>query len=269
MNSNNSDKVKNFFRKEGFYFVLFICLCVIATVAVFTINRNSTANKDNSVEENLSLNVEENTSLEPSESANNEKIQNAERVENASSNVTDNEVAEGETTDVSEVADVAESEDAAVMSGSENGIIFSLPLEATVSRSFGEMIEVKKTDEEQIIMTRRGVDLQAPVGSVVKCAAEGQVQEVGSNSEDGNYIVVAHANGLKTKYANLDPEVYVSEGDMFMSRRGENIYKRKDGRWEGRYIKFYDENGKAKYGYAYSRTYTEAYFFNTVCRSGF
>ena len=66
MNSNNSDKVKNFFRKEGFYFVLFICLCVIATVAVFTINRNSTANKDNSVEENLSLNVEENTSLEPS-----------------------------------------------------------------------------------------------------------------------------------------------------------------------------------------------------------
>ena len=77
MNSNNSDKVKNFFRKEGFYFVLFICLCVIATVAVFTINRNSTANKDNSVEENLSLNVEENTSLEPSESANNEKIQNA------------------------------------------------------------------------------------------------------------------------------------------------------------------------------------------------
>ena len=222
MNSNNSDKVKNFFRKEGFYFVLFICLCVIATVAVFTINRNSTANKNNSAEKNLSLNVEENTSLEPSESANNEKIQNAERAESNSSNVTNNEVAESvneeDTSTVSEadseVADISESGDAAVMSGSENGIVFSLPLEATVSRTFGEMIEVKKTDEEQIIMTRRGVDLQAPVGSVVKCAAEGQVQEVGSNSEDGNYIVVAHANGLKTKYANLDPEVYVSEGDM-------------------------------------------------------
>lgn len=25
-----------------------------------------------------------------------------------------------------------------------------------------------------------------------------------------------------------------------MPRRGENIYKRKDGRWEGRYIKQYD-----------------------------
>lgn len=42
-----------------------------------------------------------------------------------------------------------------------------------------------------------------------------------------------------------------------MSRKGENIYKRKDGRWEGRYIRFYDEQGKAKYGYIYGRTYYE------------
>lgn len=39
-----------------------------------------------------------------------------------------------------------------------------------------------------------------------------------------------------------------------MSRRGENIYKRKDGRWEGRYIKAY-ENIKPKYGYVYAKTY--------------
>ena len=31
-----------------------------------------------------------------------------------------------------------------------------------------------------------------------------------------------------------------------MSKKGENIYKRKDGRWEGRYIKLYDADGKAK-----------------------
>ena len=42
-----------------------------------------------------------------------------------------------------------------------------------------------------------------------------------------------------------------------MSRKGENIYKRKDGRWEGRYIKFYDDLGKAKYGYLYGCTYRE------------
>ena len=42
-----------------------------------------------------------------------------------------------------------------------------------------------------------------------------------------------------------------------MPRRGENIYKRKDGRWEGRYIIGYKENGKAKYKSVYARTYAE------------
>ena len=42
-----------------------------------------------------------------------------------------------------------------------------------------------------------------------------------------------------------------------MSRTGDNIFKRKDGRWEGRYIKS-RENGRAKYGYVYSKTYKEA-----------
>lgn len=42
-----------------------------------------------------------------------------------------------------------------------------------------------------------------------------------------------------------------------MSRTGENIYKRKDGRWEARYIDSYDGNGKAKYRYLYAPTYTE------------
>jgi len=42
-----------------------------------------------------------------------------------------------------------------------------------------------------------------------------------------------------------------------MPRKGENIYKRKDGRWEGRYICFYDEQNKAKYAYVYGKTYSE------------
>ena len=42
-----------------------------------------------------------------------------------------------------------------------------------------------------------------------------------------------------------------------MARRGENIYKRKDNRWEGRYIKGYDYKGKAQLGYVYAKTYRE------------
>ena len=42
-----------------------------------------------------------------------------------------------------------------------------------------------------------------------------------------------------------------------MARKGENIHKRKDGRWEGRYIVGYDEQGKAKYASVYGKTYLE------------
>lgn len=42
-----------------------------------------------------------------------------------------------------------------------------------------------------------------------------------------------------------------------MPRRGENIYKRKDGRWEGRYIRSRSATGKAIYGYVYAHTYKE------------
>ena len=43
-----------------------------------------------------------------------------------------------------------------------------------------------------------------------------------------------------------------------MPRKGENITKRKDGRWEARIIKGYDCKGKAQYAYLYGRSYSEA-----------
>lgn len=42
-----------------------------------------------------------------------------------------------------------------------------------------------------------------------------------------------------------------------MPRRGENIYKRKDGRWEARYVKEVSIDGTKKYGSVYAKTYGE------------
>ncbi len=42
-----------------------------------------------------------------------------------------------------------------------------------------------------------------------------------------------------------------------MARHGENIYKRKDGRWEGRYKCGFNESGKAKYRSVYGHSYAE------------
>lgn len=42
-----------------------------------------------------------------------------------------------------------------------------------------------------------------------------------------------------------------------MSKHGESIWKRKDGRWEARYIKGRNQEGKALYGSVYAKTYAE------------
>ena len=46
-----------------------------------------------------------------------------------------------------------------------------------------------------------------------------------------------------------------SEGGIQIAKRGENIHKRKDGRWEGRYIKGRTTDGKPIRGYLYGHAY--------------
>ena len=42
-----------------------------------------------------------------------------------------------------------------------------------------------------------------------------------------------------------------------MSKRGENITKRKDGRWEARVLKGYNQDGRAIYKSLYAPSYSE------------
>ena len=46
--------------------------------------------------------------------------------------------------------------------------------------------------------------------------------------------------------------------EVLQRSKGENIFKRKDGRWEARYIRGYELSGKIKYGFCYGKTYKEA-----------
>ena len=230
MDQNKKNKVKDFFRKEGFYLVLFVCLCVVATVAAFTIRKNSVAKEQNKVNNELSLNeVEDNNS---SETDSNFNKQNAERVENndelANSNEeslsepevasVDDEVATNDQEEVAEnqTTEITQEEVADVSAGTDTEVVLSLPIDGNVaiSREFGKMIRTYVDETRSEDTSRRGIDINAAVGTVVKSAAEGKVEEVSSNTTDGTYVVIAHANGLKTKYTNLSEEVKVAVGDV-------------------------------------------------------
>lgn len=52
-----------------------------------------------------------------------------------------------------------------------------------------------------------------------------------------------------------------------MARRGENIFKRKDGQWEARVLE-YRENGSKAYRSLYGKSYTEVKAKKRILRSG-
>lgn len=224
MNSNNKDKVKDFFRKEGFYFILLICLCIVAVVAAFTVKKNNELNQSSNNNE-FTLNVEESTNNSTEASRN--EMQNADRVENGDniveeSNELDEVASNEESTEYTEVAEnteiidnteIADITEEAPVSSTVTEVVFQLPLEGMISREYKEMVRLQNNENGTVDRTRRGIDLNASVGTTVKASAEGKVIEVSKSTEDGNFIVIEHTNGLKTKYANLDEEVLVAIGD--------------------------------------------------------
>ncbi|MDZ4957325.1 peptidoglycan DD-metalloendopeptidase family protein, partial [Clostridium perfringens] len=114
--------------------------------------------------------------------------QNADRVQNNE----DNEV---------EKEEVASTEkDVNVSAGTNVDVKFVKPLEGSIARTYSYPKPQAMGDGSS--RNIRGIDIKASVGTEVTAAAVGEVKEVSSKIEEGNYVVIAHANGLYTKYGN-------------------------------------------------------------------
>lgn len=193
MDKKLKEKLKNIVRKEGFYIALFLCLCIIVTVGTISYKMISNKNEVSKTEE---INKELTLNSDSDEKTINE-IPNAERVENVPDNK-DN-------------SDKAKTEKTATVS-TTNTVNFSNPIDGVESRKYTYPTPVKM--EEGVFRTIRGVNIQAKVGTEVKVAAEGVVELVeNSGVEEGVVVEIKHANGLKTRYGNLDANVLVKKGD--------------------------------------------------------
>ena len=74
------------------------------------------------------------------------------------------------------------------------------PLNGLVTSPFGARIHPTEGSEK----FHYGVDIGAPAGEKIKCAAEGTAIEVGSHPEYGNYILVLHDDEVYTLYAHCE-----------------------------------------------------------------
>ncbi|MVX63872.1 peptidoglycan DD-metalloendopeptidase family protein [Clostridium chromiireducens] len=192
MNKNLKEKFRNLIRKEGFYIALFLCLCIIVTVGTISykmLSNRSEVNKTEEINKELTLNSDDSGKTV-------NEVQNAERVDNSSSN--------------KNTTDKTKTEKAATVA-TNNTVSFVNPLDGVESRKYTYPAPVKV--EEGIFRTIRGVNLEAKIGTDVKAAADGVVELVdNSGVEEGVVVEIKHANGLRTRYGNLDANVLVKKG---------------------------------------------------------
>jgi murein DD-endopeptidase MepM/ murein hydrolase activator NlpD len=97
----------------------------------------------------------------------------------------------------------------------------------TISSAWGPRMRTKtvrvKNQRKKRIRYKgrhRGIDLNAPIGTAVFAALDGQVVMAGKHKQYGNFVVVEHGNGVVTLYAHHKLNL-VREGDIV--RRGQKI----------------------------------------------
>lgn len=193
MNKKFSNKTLNFFKKEGFYVVLFICLCVVATIAVLTAKINKhTAN----------------TAIQQNNTSQQDVNKEVAKAGNEPSLNYDNalQVKKGTKTETVVPKDGADSK------GVSNSVdvTFQKPVDGSVARGYSE--DPVYWDSTGSYRPNLGYDIKADLGKPVLAVMDGKVEEVSSSTQDGVQIIVNHQNGLKTVYSNLDSKVNITKG---------------------------------------------------------
>lgn len=199
MDKNFLNKTLNFLKKEGFYVILFICLCVVATVAVLTARNNKQMNNTPASHNSIS---QEKTNKKVAKAGNEPSL----NYDNAL------QVKKGTNAEVDTPKDNTESTNNAESKGVSNSVntAFQKPVEGSIARVYSE--DPVYWDSTGSYRPNLGYDIKADLGKPVFAVADGKVEEVNSATQDGVQVTINHQNGLKTVYSNLDPKVKVTEG---------------------------------------------------------
>ncbi len=184
-------KSSNFLKKEGFYVILFVCLCVVASVAAIT-TRNSkmrTATAPNSSNKELALEKKEETK---------KQLPDADMVKKNTES-TNNVVAKTDNSKTKAVANTSTK--------------LTNPIKGDIVRTYSYPNAVW-CETMGHYRSMKGIDISAKVGTDVLAVADGVVEEVDNDkTERGQYVIIKHANGLLSVYSNLDEKISVKKGD--------------------------------------------------------
>lgn len=241
---NKKEQLKRFIQKDGFYVILFVCLCLVATVGVVIANKNT----NDTIEESVAENNIDNSNEDSATSGN--TFDDAELVDNEADESNEEEtINKSESSnEKEEVKPEAKNEGDAVATSNQN-ISFVAPVkEGVITRGYN--LEPRLNESGQSASVYKGIDIEVPEGTEVLAIGDGKVVEAGKgNSKEGCFVKIEHQNGVVGFYANLDSEIKVKEGDTVkkgapIGKVGNTIQNSPSDRVSKNYLMFHMENSK-------------------------
>lgn len=219
MDKNRQKGTLNFLKKEGFYVILFVCLCVVATVAALTAKRSLANNNQPpvAIQDNGKKSSSNIGKLPADVQSQLNRPDNATQVNSTGTN------GNSSTASNSQNNTKTASQQQAVAVSVTPTLNFYKPTVGTLLMGFSDLAEVEPTDNQtmQKLETVEGMYINAKIGQDVYAAESGTVVENKTADNFGVVVTIKHINGFTTVYGNLDKQLNVKIGDKVT--RGQKI----------------------------------------------
>lgn len=188
-------------EKEGFYLVLFVCFCIVAGTAVWTIKSNfeKIDSKNNIDNIELAKEPEQDTSDRAAAAEVSQTIANKEAPKQEKANIAaDNGKIEQKKKEEAKV--------------SGNSLALVPPVEGKLILEYADdKLVYSKTLDQYVV--HYGIDIEAPLNAPVCAVADGIVLKVFDDAKMGKTIWISHSKDFITKYSNLSVTNMVEVGD--------------------------------------------------------
>ena len=226
------DRLKKVMKKDPFYVVLFVCICIVAISGVWVSKNNldiaKKFNQESDIKEEIELNLEkaptekkvdtEKEQAQKEETKQEDAKQKVDEVEQP--NQAQNKV--GQNNIQSQAQAQAQTQTASSDITEQSAITMSNPVKGNITIDFAkDKLVYSKTLEQWT--THNGIDIQANEGTAVLAAMDGTIKEIKKDDALGIVITIDHGNGLETKYGNLATDDMVKKGQSI--KKGSTISK--------------------------------------------